>query len=274
MSKGKKPKLPPAPSAEQLITQQAQANRINQTTPFGSVSFSGPYRNNLEMTLSPQVQAILDERLGLAQAGADQAGQLVGGADWSPVAAQDMGAIGDAMFSRALGRAQPFMDRRRQVLQERLDASGNPAFGADLAPGSVSELDLLGRQENQFLSDLALGSEIEALNARGTYLNQDIAARTGNAQLAALLSGLGGVQIPGLSDFYGPQALDTVGAANTSFNAQMQRAQAQQQQRSSFLGGLFDLGTAILPFAFPGAGSAATAAASPLMSSLGRYGVF
>lgn len=248
MSKGKKAKLPPAPSATELINQQAQANRVNQTTPFGSVNFTGPYRSNMEMTLTPQVQAILDERLGLAQAGAEEASGLVAGADWSPVAGQDTSAVGNAIFQQALGRAQPFMDRRRQVLQESLDASGNPAFGADLAPGAVSELDLLGRQENQFLSDLSLGSVIEATNQRGNLLQQDIAARTGNAQVAAMLAGMGGINIPGLSDFYGPQALDTVGAQNASFNMAAERAKMQQQKKSSFLGGLFDIGTAVLPY--------------------------
>ncbi len=273
MSKGKKPKLPPAPSAQELIGQQAQANRVDQTTPFGSVSYSGPYRSNLEFTLTPQLQALLDERIGLAQAGADEASGLVGAADFSPVSAQDTTAVAQALFDRSLGRAQPFMDRRRQVLQESLDASGNPAFGADLAPGSVSELDLLGRQENQFLSDLSLGSVIEATNQRGALLGQDIAAREGNARVAALLAGLGGVQIPGLDSFYGPQALDTVGANNVAQNAALQRAQLQQQQQSSFLGGLFDLGTAaISTFGLPGMPS--FGGGSPLMSSLGRYGVF
>lgn len=279
MGKPKKPKLPPAPSAEQILTQQAQANRIDQVTPFGSVTYGGPYRSNLSMSLSPQFQALLDAQAGFGTDAAQRAQQFLGATQFTPAAGQNVDQIGRAMFDLGASRAMPFFDNQEAMLIDRLEQSGNPAVGAALSPGAVSERDLFNRSRNTFLSDLALNSITQATGQRGQLLQQDLAANQGNAQLAALLGNASPVQAPGLKSFFAPQGVDVTGAYNAQQQAAQANAQLQAQQRSSFLGGLFDLGAAGLGFATGGASLPFTSMFSSMQKGgsplgLAQYGVF
>lgn len=62
---GKSPDPPPVPDPFDVAQADAQANRINQFTPFGNLIFSGPFRNNAQLTFSPLIQGLFDQRLGL-----------------------------------------------------------------------------------------------------------------------------------------------------------------------------------------------------------------
>jgi energy-coupling factor transporter ATP-binding protein EcfA2 len=150
----------------------------------------------------------------------------------------------DAAFDLGASRALPFFNQQEAQLVNQLENSGNPAVGAALSPGAVSERDLFNRSRNTFLSDLALNSITQATGQRGQLLNQDIAANQGNAQVAAMLGNASPVQAPGLNSFFAPGQVDVTGPYQMQLNQANQRAQMQQQQRSSFMGGLFDLGMA------------------------------
>lgn len=277
MGKPKAPKLPAPPDPQKLIAQQAQVNRINQTTPFGSLTFSGPNRSDVSLALSPQFQALLDAQAGFGTDAAQRGRQFLGATQFTPAAGQNVDQIGRAMFDLGASRAMPFFDNQEAMLIDRLEQSGNPAVGAALSPGAVSERDLFNRNRNTFLSDLALNSITQATGQRGQLLQQDLAANQGNAQLAALLGNASPVQAPGLDSFYGPQGVDVIGAYNAQQQAAQAKAQLQARQRSSFLGGLFDLGAAGIgmmsgnPFAAFGASGGAS---SGLMGSLRGLGVF
>lgn len=71
MGKKKQQKLPTIDPAK-LIAQNAQMNRVNMSNPFGSQSYvTGPNgQQTLQTTLTPQMQAILDQQIGRAQSGA------------------------------------------------------------------------------------------------------------------------------------------------------------------------------------------------------------
>lgn len=247
MGKSSKVKLPPAPDPAKLIQQQAQANRLDQTTPFGSISFSGPLRNNLSLTLDPGLQSILTNQTTFGQAATGQATPFLQQAGISPVRAQDVGQIGQSIFDLGMSRLQPDLDRRRSILQNQLEQSGNPAVGADLSPFAVSELDQFGRQENDLRSNLALQSIINATQQRGQLLGQDIAAQQGNLGLALGLGGANQVPFPGLNDFFGPATLDTSTPQQLALSQQNAIAQQKAKNKSGFLGSLFDLGTAVAP---------------------------
>lgn len=279
MGKPKAPKLPAPPDPQKLIAQQAQVNRINQTTPFGSLTFSGPNRSDVSLALSPQFQALLDAQAGFGTDAAQRAQQFLGATQFTPAAGQNVDQIGRAMFDLGASRAMPFFQNQEQQLINQLENSGNPAVGAALSPGAVSERDLFNRSRNTFLSDLALNSITQATGQRGQLLQQDLAANQGNAQLAALLGNASPVQAPGLNSFFAPQGVDVTGAYNAQQQAAQANAQLQAQQRSSFLGGLFDLGAAGLGFATGGASlpftsmfSSMKRGGSPL--GLAQYGVF
>lgn len=76
-SKKSQPTPPPAPNPAEIIDAQAQANRINQDTPFGSLLFSGPNNNTATLTLDPALQGVVDNQLQLDQALTGQALQGV-----------------------------------------------------------------------------------------------------------------------------------------------------------------------------------------------------
>lgn len=247
MGRKSKIRLPPAPDPNKLIQQQAQVNRLDQTTPFGSLTFEGPLRNKANLTLDPGLQRILNAQLAFGGQAAEQASPFLGQAGISPVQPQDTTAVGQSIFDLGMSRLQPQLDRQRAILQNQLEQSGNPAVGADLSPFAVSELDIFNRGANDLRSNLALQSIIEATNQRGRLLEQDLLGQQGNLALAQGLAGSNTVPFPGISDFFGPGPLDVTGPNQLAFNAQMQRAQAKQQQKSSFLGGLFDLGAAVIP---------------------------
>jgi hypothetical protein len=56
------PSLPPLPDPEQIAQTDARFNRLDQLTPYGSLTFSGPDRNQLAFTLSPEMQEIFNQR--------------------------------------------------------------------------------------------------------------------------------------------------------------------------------------------------------------------
>jgi hypothetical protein len=279
MGKPKAPKLPAPPDPQKLIAQQAQVNRINQTTPFGSLTFSGPNRSDASLALSPQFQALLDAQSGFGTQAAQAGQQFLGATQFNPAVAQDVTQIGQSMFDLGASRAMPFFHQQEAQLINQLENSGNPAVGAALSPGAVSERDLFNRSRNTFLSDLALNSITQATGQRGQLLQQDIAANQGNAQVAAMLGNASPVQAPGLNSFFAPQGVDVTGAYNAQQQAAQANAQLASQQRSSFLGGLFDLGAAGLGFATGGASLPFTSMFGSLRKGnsplgLAQYGVF
>lgn len=244
MGKPRRPKIPVGPDPSKLIAQQAQINRLDQTTPFGSLTFTGPNRNNAALNLSPQFQALLDAQSGFGAQSAQAGSDLLGRTQFSPAQGQNVDQLGQAMFDLGASRAMPMFQQQEAEMLSRLENSGNPAVGASLAPGAVSERSLFNQWRNNFMSDLALNSQTQAIAQRGQLLQQDLAANMGNAQTAGMLGNASPVQAPGLSDFYQPGQVDVTGPGWMQQQNNQIRAQLQGQQRSGFLGGLFDLGAA------------------------------
>jgi len=244
MGKPKSPKIPAAPDPSRLIAQQAQINRLDQTTPFGNLTFTGPGRNNAALNLSPQFQALLDAQSGFGAQSAQAGSDLLGRTQFNPAQGQNVDQLGQSMFDLGASRAMPTFQQQEAEMLSRLENSGNPAVGESLAPGAVSERSLFNQSRNNFLSDLALNSQTQATAQRGQLLQQDLAANMGNAQTAGMLGNASPVQAPGMSDFYQPGQVDVTGPYSLQQQTNAQRAQIQGQQRSGFLGGLFDLGAA------------------------------
>ena len=71
MGKKKQQKLPKIDPAK-LIAQNAAMNRVNVSNPFGSQNYvtGADGKQTLQTTLTPQMQALLDQQVGRAQSGA------------------------------------------------------------------------------------------------------------------------------------------------------------------------------------------------------------
>ena len=65
----------PAVDPNEVIRRQVQVNRVNQITPFGSLTFSGADRNQLDFSLSPQFQALLNAQTGFGTGAAEAGGR-------------------------------------------------------------------------------------------------------------------------------------------------------------------------------------------------------
>lgn len=64
----KKPKAPKAPDPKEIIAAQAQANRVNVNTPFGSQTYAtgADGRTELNTSYSPEMQALAQRAMSLA----------------------------------------------------------------------------------------------------------------------------------------------------------------------------------------------------------------
>src|SRR5690349_19432960 len=74
MGKTRQPKPPPAPDPRQITQTDVEFNRIDQNTPFGSLTFSGPNRNTANLSLSPELQQLFSGQVG-TDIGLNQLGQ-------------------------------------------------------------------------------------------------------------------------------------------------------------------------------------------------------
>jgi hypothetical protein len=80
MGKKSTPKTPAPPDPREIAQTDAEFNRIDQYTPFGSLTFGGDNRNQATLEFSPELQGLFDSRIGLDQslldAGQGQLGNL------------------------------------------------------------------------------------------------------------------------------------------------------------------------------------------------------
>lgn len=198
------------PSPGNLNLQQAQLNRVNARTPFGNIihDVSPDGQASSQIRLTPQQTAIVSQAISNAAA---------------PRETLSSEQVTNDLFGASMERLNPAIDQRRAALQERLTQSGVPSTGADIAPGAVSELDLLGRQEN----DLRLAALTQA---RQTGAQSRLADIQGTNLLASGLNNnamqLAGGQLMGSA--LSPAPIDVLGGAQLGFNANMANAQMQQ----------------------------------------------
>lgn len=245
--------------------EQARLNRVNEFTPFGSVT----YVNNSDPTvpysrttsLHPEEQKLLDsqraQELSLSKLGTTILNRVapdlatpftLNGLPQAPVA-------NDATRLRVeqalLDRLEPYMKRDEDALRTRLANTGfdqgsegyaraideqtrarNDARLAAVAQGGAEQSRLFGLEQTARQQAIQ-----EAALARSQPLNE-IAAILGTGQVQA--PNFGGVPQVGVA------APDLQGAVYNSYNAQLNAANQASQRRSSGMGSLFGLaGTAL-----------------------------
>ena len=259
------PKIPKPPDPAVVAQAQAEANRINQFTPFGTLEFSGKNRNTATTTLSPDQQQILDLQENLIQSlggrGLSLAGQLpsgplsFSGLPQIPTDLQDDRAnVEQAVFDRGRRLLDPVFETQERRLRDRLANQGLPQ-GSE---AFTSELDTFGRGRDEALLNLssdavrAGGAEqsrllSDALSGRGQLINEQLVGRSQPFNEVASLLGLQQLQQP---SFFAPSPVDVTGAFGLQQQGQLANAQLAQQQQANFFGGLSNLGSAGALLAF------------------------
>ena len=242
---------------------QSQLNMVNQSTPFGSLSFEqtgkgedGTPTFTATQTLAPEQQALLDEtnKAGLAfgQTANNQLAtvqdRLSQPVDFSQFGAAPQANEATRLATRdaILARAQPDIDRDRAALEAQLVNQG-------FERGSAAFDDQF-RGFDQGVNDLRLGADAAAGDEMARVFGLENAAR--NAQinelvqqrqiplneLAAMLSGS---QVQGPQFVNAPQTgvapTDVIGATFGAFNGEQNNFQIQNGLQSANNQGLYGL---------------------------------
>jgi hypothetical protein len=229
-----------------------QANRINQYTPYGSLTYKAPTDPNgtweQYTALTPEGQRLLDQNnktsQGLANLQDTSTARVAGqqNAGWGDQnLVQSPFNPGETAQAAILRRMQPQLDRSRNSAETRL---ANQGVQQGSEAWKNAQMDI-GNQENDAYSQAALKGIETGQQARqqGIQEQQYFNSRDLN-QLNALRTG-SQVQNPTFSDFSkqattaGP---DLLGAANSQYSSALGATNANNAFGSNLMNGLFGLG--------------------------------
>lgn len=234
----------------------AAANRVNQVTPYGSLTYSESGRDSqgnpmwtATQSLSPEQQRILDYQnqtsLGLGSIqnqGLDYVKNMLSKPfDTSLLPAEQINA-GQTAQDALMARLNPQFDRRQSALETQL-ANQGIARGTEAWKNAQSDLDMA---RNDALTQAALQGMGIGQQARQQAMQEQAFLR--NEPLNTLNAVRSGAQIQGPSFVNVPQqattqGADLLGAQQAGYNANVGAVNAANQNTSNMLGGLMKLGT-------------------------------
>jgi hypothetical protein len=262
---------PPAPDYEAAARETAagnreaaefstKANRINQFTPYGSLTYEYTPQLDAEgketgagwtqrQTLTPQAQETLDRQMALSNQFADVAGigfdrtrQIFENPslDESKLPQRAIN-VGQTAQEALMSRVEPSLARDEEALRTRLSNQG-------IGLGSTAyerEMALQGQRG----TDLRLQAALQGINLdqanRAAALNEAYAAQSRPLDLINALRSGAQVQNPTFQGFamqQNPGGPDLLTAANQQYNAQVDAVNAQNAQSSGLLGGIAGIG--------------------------------
>jgi hypothetical protein len=264
----------------EMLEMQTRANRPNQTTPWGTSTWSegkdGMWEQRIELT--PQQQAALEDqqniqagRSGLALSLLDRAGgEFADPMDWDQFGeytsdlssgAEARAAAEEASYNQAASRLDPRFSQRREEMDAGLRAQG-------LRPGDEAydrAMGNLGRDENDaynqamysaILTGGAEGQREQAMDlAAGSFGNQVRAANVGEEMqrrgfsLNEINSILTGQQVnmpsmPGFNSAGFTPGPDYMSAANLGYQGQLDQFSAENAWKNSLMSGVGGLAMA------------------------------
>lgn len=250
-----------------------QANRINQVTPYGSLTYNYTPQYDAEgketgagwtqtMNLSPQAQATLDKQMALsdkyaqtATEGFDKVQGLLSNPELDvsglPARAID---VGQTAQQAIMSRLQPQLAQQEEALAARL-ANQGITLGSD-AYGH--EMNLQGQRAN----DLQLQAALQGINLdqanRSAALQEQAYLQDRPLNLINALRTGAQVQSPQFQQFAqqattaGP---DVLGATNAQYQAEVDATNAQNAQAGGLMSGLMGVGLGIAGLPVAGGGS-------------------
>lgn len=276
-----KSKAPPAPDYAgaaketaagnlQMADYQTRANRVNQKTPYGSLTYNYTPQYDAEgketgsgweqvETLTPEAQETLNKQMALSNQYADVAGKGFESARASlenpmldtsqlPERAMDVGQTAqDAIMSRL----RPQLDQEDEALRARLANQGiglgSEAYGR--------EQSLAGQRRN----DLSMQAALQGINLdqqnRSSALQEQAYLQDRPLNLVNALRTGAQVQNPQFQQFAQQQYTpgpDMLGATSAQYQAELARTNAKNAQSAGLFGGIFDAGLGLAEL--PGAG--------------------
>jgi len=250
-----------------------KANRVNQYTPYGSLTYKengdGTWEQN--QTLTPQAQATLDKQMALSDKYADTAAQgfdKIQGLLSNPQL--DMSGFGmENIPSRAIdvgktaqeaimSRLQPQLAQQDEALRTRLANQGitlgSDAYGKEMTAQGQRGNDLQLQAALQGIS-LDQANRASALQERAGALQEQAYLQDRPLNLVNALRSGAQVQSPqfqGYAQQGQTQGANYLGAAQSQYQAGMDATNAANAETSGMMSGLFGIGMGLA--GMPGAG--------------------
>jgi len=274
---------PPDPAAtaqaqaaanKEAVLESARVNQFRQITPYGTLEYTGeigePSRTRTT-TLAPSQQQQLEQQNQLAEAlggfalgRSEQIPQTQFSLEDLPGVRQDFSddarRVEQATYDRTVNLLEPQFERQERRLETNLANRGIPIggeaygdvrdqfeTGRDEALLSAANAAVqAGRGEQSRLYGLESADRARALNERLLERSQPI------NELAAILQGSPATGTPqfGTAAQYQISPGDVQGATNLAYQGQLNQFNQANANRQAGLGGLFQLGSAALPFFF------------------------
>jgi hypothetical protein len=279
------PPTPPDPAATaaaqtasnvQTAEANAALNRVNQTTPYGSINYSQTGTDPTSgvptwaqtTTLSPAGQQIFDSEGRLVNSALGAAGNLSQGIEttplnttntpYTPTLNQGPQLLDKNTVNATYGQAKSFLDPQwnqgQQQLQDQLSRAGHSIGDAGYS-NAETQFDNARTQAYNAAQDSAIMNGVNnastlfgnALQGQAQNVNQQVQAQNQPVNLlSALLSGSQATNQttpPGASPYATNIAgTNTSGIAQNAYNNQFQNYQAQLNQQNQLWGGLSSLG--------------------------------
>lgn len=234
------------------------ANRVNQVTPYGSLSYEvtgkDPYGNptwTSTSKLSPDQQALYDydiatsKGLGqLQQKGLGYVDQMLASPfDTSKLPQTGINA-GEQMSESIMRRLQPQLQQEQKSFDAQMANQGIPV-GSEAYENAKRSFDQ--RQNDRLTSAIIQGTQT-GLQARGQGFSEQAYQR--NEPINTLNAVRSGSQVTNPNSFFvsAPQqattaGADYLGAAGMTGNANIAAANAENAQRNAMIQGLFSMGS-------------------------------
>lgn len=232
-----------------------KANRVNQYTPYGNLTYqeNGDGTWNQTQTLTPQAQATLDKQMALSDKYADTASQgfdKVQGLlsnpelDMSQLPSRAIN-VGQTAQEAIMSRLQPQLAQQEEALRTRL-ANQGITLGSD-AYGK--EMTAQGQRGNDLQLQAALqGIGLDQAN-RASALQEQAYVQDRPLNLVNALRSGAQVQSPQFQNYAQQgqtQGANYLGAQQAQYGAQMDAYNAGEANQSNMMGGLFGIGGAAL----------------------------
>lgn len=229
-----------------------KANRVNQYTPYGSLTYSNiagdpdAWQSNINLT--PTGQKLLDYQNNASLGLGDQTAQALGRVDQSlsqPFDYNSVGEVGDAAYKAQTDRLNPEWDQRQESTETQLVNQG-------LRPGTEA-YDNAMRTFSQGRNDAYGQARLQAINTAPQTFQLSSALR--NQPLNELNALRTGSQVTNPTFSNAPQqgqtaGADYLGAANSQYGNAMNGYNADAASSSNFNNGLMNLAGTAAMFAF------------------------
>lgn len=237
-----------AKASKEVAQYNADLNRIGQSSPFGSISYtqsgtsaSGAPIYQQNTTLSPELQSLLNSQIGSQQGISDAISGAIGRLPSDPFNPNiNVDGVRDRSFQSQMALLNPEFEKGFRDLEGRMSDRGLPV-GSEIWNNQLGEFN---RAKDSSMLGAARQADLDASNEfqrqYGNALNE---YNLPLQQLSALMGNSQAVQNPSFSSFATSQAQAPDVAGNTwkSYQASVDAANQKNGQAAAGIGALANM---------------------------------